>query len=85
MVNFFNEAVKSGQFMFMAEAEGYDGLVNTRLTKINAAARDIEKNITGYTPSGMLSAIIKTAARAHGINDLTTQEENYIKQRISAY
>ena len=85
MTNFFSNAVKSGQFMFMAEAEGYDGLVNTRLTKINAAARDVEKIFKGQTTSGTLSAIISSAARTHGIYDLTPQEIEYIKQRIHAY
>ena len=38
----FNDMVKSGYFPFMAEASGYDNLVNTRQARINAAQREFE-------------------------------------------
>ena len=41
MKNFFSDAVTSGFFMYMAEAEGFDNLVNTREAKLNAIIKDL--------------------------------------------
>lgn len=38
----FKEMVDSGYFMYMAEAEGYPDLVNTRTAKINAIIKDFK-------------------------------------------
>ena len=52
----FNDMVKSGYFMYMAEAEGCTGLVNTRTSKINAIIKDFKylvkqgKNPNDYIP-----------------------------------
>lgn len=38
----FNDMVKSGYFMYMAEAEGKTNLINTRTAKINAIIKDFK-------------------------------------------
>ena len=38
----FKDMVDSGYFMYMAEAEGHDKLVNTRTAKINAVIKDLQ-------------------------------------------
>lgn len=46
----FNNMVKSGYFPFIAEAGGYDDLVNTRQARINAAQKEFELALRrGYT------------------------------------
>lgn len=77
-MSFFSNAVKSGYFMYMVEAEGRDDLVNTRQARINAAALDMLKNpnIT-TTPSGF-----RTVLEAHNISDLTSKEYQYLEDKI---
>ena len=43
MSNFLSDSVKSGFFMYMAETEGMDNLVNTRQAKINAIIKDLQE------------------------------------------
>ena len=38
----FKEMVNSGYFMYMAEAEGYHDLVNTRTAAINSIIKDFK-------------------------------------------
>ena len=67
-MGFFNDAVKSGFFMYMAEAEGQDDLVNTRQAKINAVIRDADKSYTA-------------ALNRHNIQP-TKKEEAYLYEKL---
>lgn len=69
----FKEMVDSGYFMYMAEAEGMDSLVSTRVTKINAIIKDF-KNIVrqGKNPNNYIATILAK----HGLTeDMLTEKE----------
>lgn len=60
----FNDMVKSGYFMYMAEAEGHDNLVSTRTAKINAVIKDLRNyRLRGYN----LNNYIDTVLARHGL------------------
>lgn len=62
---FFNDMVKSGYFMYMAEANGYDGLVSTRAAKINAVIRDFKSLVRqGKNPNDFIDEVLEL----HGID-----------------
>ena len=67
-MGFFNDAVKSGFFMYMAEAEGQDDLVNTRQAKINAVIRDADESYAA-------------ALNRHNIQP-TKKEEDYLYEKL---
>ena len=79
MTNFFSDAVKSGYFMYMAEASGRDDLVNTRTSKINAIANDVSMYKVTH-PGYSVDPYISIAARSHGVSDLTPAEFQKIKR-----
>jgi len=69
----FNDMVKSGYFMYMAEAEGLDGLVNSRSAKINASIKDFKYIVNqGGNPNDYIQEVL---AR-HGLteSELTDRE-----------
>ena len=69
----FREMVDSGYFMFMAEAEGFDNLVNTKEARINAAIKDFQKI---YRNGGNPNEYIYEVLSAHGLNEnLLTEKE----------
>ena len=49
----FNDMVKSGYFPFMAEAGGYDNLVNTREARVNAAMKEFEGALRRQQPTNI--------------------------------
>ena len=65
-MSWLNDAIKSGYFCYMAEAEGLDYLVNTRDAKLNAARRELP-----YNPS---FEDIEAACLRHGINSVSEEE-----------
>lgn len=69
----FREMVKSGYFMYMAEAGGHDNLVNTKTTRINAAIKDFQKLYRdGYNPNEYIHEVLS----AHNLSeDLLTEKE----------
>lgn len=55
----FNDMVKSGYFMYMAEAEGYSNLVSTRTSKINAIIKDFKYLVKqGKNPNDFISIVL---------------------------
>ena len=72
MIN-FNEAIKSGYFMYMAEAEGFDNLVNTRQAKLNAVRKELPFN-PSYTD-------LEAVCLKHGLSTISEQELNYITNK----
>lgn len=69
----FREMVDSGYFMYMAEAEGFDNLVNTKTARINAAIKDFQKLYhNGYNPNEYIHEVLS----AHNLSeDLLTEKE----------
>ena len=63
-MDFFTDAVKSGFFCYMAEAEGLDYLVNTRIAKLNAVKKELRK--PGIT--------LEEACLNHGITSISEDE-----------
>ena len=73
MSNFFEDAVKSGFFMYMAEAEGKDKLVNTREARVNAVINDlryIDRSSLRQNPDYFL----RQACTAHDLEDISAKE-----------
>lgn len=69
----FREMVESGYFMFMAESEGLDYLVDTKEARINAAIKDFQKI---YRNGGNPNEYIYEVLSAHGLNEnLLTEKE----------
>lgn len=82
MSNFFSDAVKSGYFMYMAEAEGKDNLVNTREAKINAIINDL-RLLSRDELRGNPDYFLRKACRAHGLEDITQKEVAKIQIAIN--
>jgi len=83
-MSWFNEAVNSGFFCYMAEAEGLDYLVNTREAKVNAIINDLKatpRNVLAAAPN----ACLEGAAAKHGINwlDLNSKEISKIERALN--
>ena len=78
----FNDMVKSGYFMYMAEAEGLDSLVNTRTAKVNAIIKDFKYIINqGGNPNDYIQEVLAQ----HGLTeaDLTDRECEQIMRSIN--
>lgn len=73
MSNFFSDAVNSGFFMYMAEAEGKDNLVNTREAKVNAIINDL-RYMDRSELRGNPDYFLRKACRAHNLEDITQKE-----------
>lgn len=80
----FREMVDSGYFMYMAEAEGYDDLVDTRTAKINASIKDF-KYIKEY--GGNPNECIHEVLAEHGLSEnlLTDAECERIMNEVNGY
>ena len=83
-MNWLKNAINSGYFCYMAEAEGMDYLVNTREAKVNAIINDLKA-----TPRNELStapnACLMGAAANHGIDweDLSFSEIRKIEKELN--
>ncbi len=69
-------------FLYMAEAEGHDELVDTRDARINAAVTDfINRAKRGYNINGHIDEILAD----HGLDedDLTDAECEYIMRKVN--
>lgn len=73
----FNDYVKTGQFMYMAETSGMDNLVDTREAKIQAIIHDLRE--CGGHPSNIQ---IAQTCRAHEIYSLTAKEVHRIENAL---
>ena len=77
---FINDMIKSGYFMYMAEAEGLDSLVSTRTAKINAIIKDFKYIVNqGENPNDYISEVLAK----HGLSEqsLTKAESERINLR----
>ena len=80
----FNDMVKSGYFMYMAEAEGCDNLVSTRTAKINAAIKYFKYIIRqGENPNYYIDDILAK----HNLTEdmLTDAEKRKIMREVDKY
>jgi len=80
----FNNMVKSGYFMYMAEAEGHDELVNTRTAKVNAAIKDFKYLVRQHeNPNDYIDAVLAK----HGLTEdmLTSDEIERINRAVNGY
>lgn len=71
-------------FLYMAEAEGADNLVDTRPAKINAAIKEfISKANAGININNSIAQILKN----HGLTEdmLTPREKNYIMSEVNKH
>lgn len=78
----FKEGIKSGYFMYMAEAEGMDSLVSTRTAKINASIKDFKSLVRqGKNPNYYIDSVLES----HGLSEdmLTDAECNKIMRAIN--
>ena len=78
----FKEGIKSGYFMYMAEAEGMDSLVSTRTAKINASIKDFKSLVRqGKNPNYYIDEVLAK----HGLSEdmLTDAECNKIMRAIN--
>lgn len=78
----FKEGIKSGYFMYMAEAEGMDSLVSTRTAKINASIKDFKSLVRqGKNPNYYIDEVLES----HGLSEdmLTDAECNKIMRAIN--
>ena len=66
----FNDMVKLGYFLHMAEAEGMDSLVDTRTAKLNAVRKELS-----YDPS---FEEVEQLCLSHGITSVSPDEFQYI-------
>ena len=71
-------------FLFMAEAEGNDDLVDTHPAKINAAVHDF---ITLARNNFDVNNYITPVLEKHGLSEsaLTPDEKNYIMNQVNKY
>ena len=81
----FREMVDTGFFMYMAEAEGLDSLVDTRTSRINAIIKDFKyiKNC-GKDPNCYITEILNK----HGFSStalLTEAECQEIMRAVDGY
>ena len=62
----FKNMVDSGYFMYMAEAEGKDSLVNIRTAKVNAAIKDFKSlKRQGKNPNFYIDSVLAS----HGLSE----------------
>lgn len=69
----FNNMIKSGYFMYIAEAEGHDELIDTRTAKINAVIKDFKYIVKqGENPNNYIADVLAK----HGLTeDMLTDKE----------
>ncbi len=68
-----------GYFLYMAEAEGIDTVVNTRTAKLNAIGRELQEN--GYSGQVVPAPVFLAYCNKHGIFDITRKEIKDIEER----
>lgn len=65
-------------FLFMAETEGVDEVVNTRTARINAIGKELRD--AGYAGQVVPADIFLSYCNKHGIYDITQEEINHIEE-----
>ena len=64
--------------LYMAEAEGYDNLVNTRRAKLNAIGKDLQKS--RYAGQIVPGTVFLALCKKHKVDNITQSEINYIEE-----
>lgn len=67
-----------GYWLYMAESEGHDNMVSTRLAKINAIGRELRD--AGYAGRVVPAPVFLSCCNKHGIYDVTQKEINHIEK-----
>lgn len=65
-------------FMYMAEAEGVDSMVNTRTARINAIGRELRE--AGYAGQAVPRDVFVDVCRKHGITYVSQSEIHHIEE-----
>lgn len=65
-------------FLYMAEAEGHDNLVNTRRAKLNAIGKDLQKS--GYVGQTVPGSVFLALCNRHKLDNITQEDINYIEE-----
>lgn len=65
-------------FLYMAEAEGHDDLVNTRRAKLNAIGKDLKN--AGYAGRVVPGTVFLALCKKHKIDNITQNEISYIEE-----
>ena len=68
----FSDWVNSGFFMYMAEAEGMDNLINTRTAKLNAIRNEL-RSLYNFSFDDVEKICLK-----HDLNTISEKEYKYI-------
>lgn len=68
-------------FLYMAEACGMENLVNTKMTHINAAIKDLRK---AAHQGKNINILVEDILHNHGLNlnELSQKELDYIKKEV---
>ena len=79
-MSWFTDAVDSGFFCYMAEAEGLDNLVSTREARINAVIKDARAQVR----RNILSSVdLWDICSKHNLDSLTTNEMTRIEREVN--
>ena len=65
-------------FLYMAEAEGHDDLVDTRRAKLNAIGKDLKN--AGYAGQTVPGTVFLALCKKHKIDNITQNEISYIEE-----
>ena len=66
-------------FMYMAEAEGVDSMVNTRPAKLNAIGRELQD--AGYSGQVVPQAVFLGLCEKHNLKDVGIKDVQYIEEK----
>jgi hypothetical protein len=67
-----------GYWLYMNEVEGYDSMVSTRLAKVNAVGRELQK--MGYSGKVVPADVFLSICKKHKLNNVTQKEINHIEE-----
>ena len=68
-----------GYWLYMNEAEGYDNMVSTRLAKVNAVGRELQKK--GYSGKVVPAMVFQAVCMRHGLDNVTQKEVRHIEDK----
>ena len=70
--------MKLDYFLYMAEAEGHDELVDTRQAKLNAVGKDLRG--MGYAGQIVPANVFMVICKNRGLEDITEEDVDYIEE-----
>lgn len=70
--------MKLDYFLYMAEAEGHNDLVDTRQAKLNAVGKDLRN--MGYAGQIVPANVFMVICKNRGLEDITEEDVDYIEE-----